>query len=222
MNCEHAIELIIASFVEPLSAADRESLDDHLVSCKSCSAAFVEYDELWQHLDEVAVPERLPGGLERLQRAMAMEFEITKPGILSRSRWIRVAAALMFVAIGGLLTVGLQSLFESKEQRNEPGYAGERFLFVMTETTEAPELSEQANAEIQAWFRDLIDQGVLEIDTAIGIGDAIGTPEEGPLLDGPIAGMVVIRANDKQHAQQIAQGSPMKKYGGSIEIRAVE
>ena len=86
---------------------------------------------------------------------------------------------------------------------SRPRIRGQRFLFVMTETTEGPELSAQANQEIQAWFADLIDQGVLEVETAVGNREPlIGAPPDGPLLSGPVSGMVVIRATNEQHARQ--------------------
>ena len=41
VNCEHAIELILDSLVEPLSAADQEALDRHLAECETCSGRVV-------------------------------------------------------------------------------------------------------------------------------------------------------------------------------------
>jgi hypothetical protein len=222
VNCERAIELILDSLVEPLAVEDREELDRHLAECESCQAQAATYESMQASLDGVAVPERSPHGLERLQAAVKAEFGDPEPVPVARPGWLRFAAAFALIALGAVLTVGLQDFIGEEAAEIVAEDTRMRFLFVMTETTEAPELSAQANEEIQAWFAGLVEQGILEVETAVGIGAAIGTPPNGPLLEGPVSGMVVIRAADAQEARRIAVTSPVIEYGGFIEIRSVE
>lgn len=222
MNCERAIELILDSLVEPLAAEDRQELDRHLAECKSCKAEAAAYDRMQESLASVAIPERSPHGLERLQDAVKAEFGDTVPESRARSGWLQIAAAFALMAIGAALTLGLQTYIGGEPDDIVAEDTRMRFLFVMTETTEDPRQSAQANQEIRAWFASLVNQGILETETAVRVGGTVGTPPDGPLLEGPIAGMVVIRAADAQEARRIAGSSPIIEYGGFIEIRSVE
>ena len=58
----------------------------------------------------------------------------------------------------------------------------------MTETREAPELAEQAQSEVQAWFAGLAEQGIMESGVGLSVGPPVGTPPDGTLLNGPVAG----------------------------------
>ncbi len=231
MSCERANDLIIDALVEPLSPEHLEELQQHIASCRACAAEAAGYRELWRQLETVAIPEAGPDGLDRLQKAVLDEFgdEIGSAGRGTRPPSVdrfavprRIAAAIVLVALGAALAIGLEGRFDRNERGETAIDDRARYLLVMTETQEAPELAAQAQSELQEWFAGLVEQGIMESGAGLSEGPPVGTPPDGTLLNGPVAGFIVIRAANDQEARRIAFNSPVIDYGGFIEIRAID
>ena len=231
MSCERAIELMIDALVEPLAPEHLEELRQHIADCQSCAAEVAGYRELWRQLETVAVPEAAPDGLERLQKAVHDEFGdesesagrgIRTPPVDRFAAPRRIAAAIVLVALGAALAIGLEGRFDRNEFDDTATDDRARYLLVMTETRETPELAAQAQSELQEWFVGLAEQGIMESGVGLSEGPPVGTPPGGTLLNGPVAGFIVIRAADDQEARRIAFESPVIDYGGFIEVRAID
>lgn len=220
MSCDRARELMFDALVEPLGEDEQRELDQHIASCDACAAEAEENEALWKNLETIAIPPPSPDGLERLQSAVKEEFGQSAPA--TNRSWYRAAAAIALVALGGILSFGLQNFLDDQPPAVDVEDDRARFLLIMTETTEGPELAQQANEEIGQWFADLAEQGILEPGSGVAVGPAVGVPPDGPLLQGPISGIVVIRAADIQEARRITITSPIITYGGFIEIRSVD
>jgi len=230
MSCERAIDLMIDALVEPLDKERLEELQQHVAGCEPCAAEMVDYQELWQRLETVAIPEPTPGGLERLRQDVRKEFgrEFTsaKPAIRPAfaahfGLMQRIAAAIVLIGVGAVLTIGLENYLGDAGVVETPTDDRTRYLLIMTETQEGPELAADVESEVQDWIAGLIEQNIMESGVAIGDAMAGATPPGGTLLNGPVSGFVVIRAADIQEARRIVFGSPILTYGGLIEIRAI-
>lgn len=227
MSCERTRELMIDALVETLDTARQQELQDHIEECDACAAEAAAYRKLWRSLDTVALPARRPDCLARLQQAVSDEFGDTASadGPVHPTQWTvlgwprRIAASIVLIGLGALLAIGVQDYLDggagpsatTADDRN-------RYLLIMTETTEPPEQAEQARAEFQGWIADLLEQGIME--DGLGLADAppVGTPPDGLLMDETVIGFIIIRAGSHQEARRIAVSSPMIDYGGFIEI----
>lgn len=229
MSCERAIELMIDALVEPLDKQRQEELDRHVAACDSCAAELAGYRVLWQRLETVAIPNLTPGALERLQKEVRNEFggelasagRETRPVVAAPAGWLRQAAAtVVLVGFGALLAGGLGHYFGSAD--SPPTDDRARYLVIMTETTEGPELAAQAKNEFREWIDGLIEQGIMESGFGLADRPPIGAPPDGTLLDAPVTGFIVIRAAGDREARRIVAASPLIRYGGFIEIRAID
>ena len=222
MSCDRARELMIDALVQPLAEAERLELQRHIEDCDDCAAEAEATRALWEELGDIAIPPPSADGLERLQAAVQSEFGESSPA-KSRSThpWLAAAAAVVLVAVGSLMTVGMQSVFDSPRS-TEADDNRARYLMIMTNTQEPPELDARVSEEIQQWFADLRIQGVLEAGSGMLLGESVTTPADGPLVQLKAAGAVVIRVRNQEEARQIVADSPIIKYGGSIEIRAID
>jgi len=231
MSCERAIDLMIDSLVEPLDQAQLDELQRHVAECESCAAELADYRTLWRQMETVAIPEQSLGALERLQTEVRKEFageyaaatrDARSPMAFTGSWMQRLAAAIALVGLGAILAIGARDFLGDAGPADETVDTRARYLFIMTETQEGPELAAQAQSEIQAWFAGLAEQGVIESGSGIAVGPPVGTPPDGTLFNGPVSGFMVIRAADSQEARRIAVSSPIIDYGGFIEIRAMD
>ena len=226
MSCERAKELMIDALVEPLGSEQARELEQHVATCDSCAKQMAGYQELWQQLETVAIPEPSAGGLERLQQAVREEFgdaggpraKAARPSGLPLIQ--RLAAAVALVAIGALLSFGLRDFTVDTGMREVDDR--QRYVFIMTATQETPDMSEAVQAEVDAWIGELLEQDVIETGFGIFEGTPVGTPRSGSLLNGPVSGFMIIRAADAQEARRIALDSPIITYGGLIEIREID
>ncbi len=231
MSCERARELMIDALVEPLDNAQLEELQQHVAGCESCAAEMADYQELWQRLETVAIPEPTPGGLERLQQEVQKEFggefasakPGTRPALAAPFGLMqRIAAAIVLIGVGAVLTIGLENYLGDVGIVETPTDDRARYLLIMTETQEGPELAAQVESEVQDWIAGLIEQGIME--SGMGLADVplVGGPTGITLLNGPVTGFIVIRAADNQEARRIAVASPVIDYGGFVEIHAID
>lgn len=219
MTLERAQELMLDALVQELGGDDLEELRAHLAAHEPSAEQAAKYDRLWANLESVAIPKLPDAAEDRLMTAVEKEFGSLKmhtEPTRRRTIW-QVAAALLLVAVGSMLTVGTQKLLDHSAATPTAGKS--RYMLIMTEMDEASRVSDQAQAEFSAWINDLVRRGVME--TGIGLADlpAVGTPPDGNLLDPTVSGVIVVLAEDAQEARQIAVSSPVITYGGFIEIR---
>lgn len=226
MSCERARELMIDALVEPHVASHGEELREHLATCDSCRAEAEALLRTWQNLETVAVPARSPDGESRLDAAVRDEFgtgittEVAAmPATLSPL--IRVAASLMLLGVGILLGASLMNFLQ--DEPGEPAAVDERnrYLLIMTETREPPEQIAEAQAAFDGWIDDLVSQGIMETGMGLADGPPGGIPPSGALMVEDVSGFIVIRAADAEEAIRIAVSSPVIRYGGRIEVRAI-
>jgi hypothetical protein len=231
MSCDRAKDLMIDALVEPLDKEQLHELQEHIAGCESCAAEMAEYQALWQQLENVAIPQPRSDGLERLQAAVREEFGSEFGSSRPKKHplfagplgfWQRVAAAIALIAIGAILSIGVDNYLRDTGPEVAVEDDRVRYLLIMTATQEGPELTAQAESEVQGWIAGLIEQGIME--SGLGISDALpgATPPSGTLLNGPVSGFIVIRAADIQEARRIVLASPVIDYGGLIEIRAID
>lgn len=241
MSCERARELIIDALIEPLDAERAAELREHVSRCDACAAEAATYEQLWEQLGSVATLGPRTDAPARLEAAVAAELagEVAgqtagpesagtardAPGAGSDNdggRWVallRKAATVIFlVGAGAALAVG----FEAWRRPAEPPLAqGNRYMLIMTRTLETPEMNAQVNREMGEWIGSLREQGIVESIEGLAQGPPIEAPAAGSLLDGNIAGFLIIRARDAAEARRIAAQSPSINYGGSVEVRAI-
>jgi hypothetical protein len=190
-----------------------------------------DYTKLWRQLETVAIPALTSDALDRLEAAARKEFpaeyaaarrEVRTPLRMPWGVLQRLAAAIVFIAVGATLAIGLKDYLGDAGPGDVTADTRSRYLFIMTATQEAPEQTVQMQSEVQEWFAGLVEQGIMESGIRIPDGPPVGTPPDGTLLNGPVVGFMVIRAADHQEARRIAVSSPIIDYGGFIEIRAMD
>lgn len=226
MTCERARELMIDALVESHVASHREELRAHLATCESCAAEAEALRRIWQNLETVAVPPRSSDGESRLDAAVRDEFGTgitteVAPTPATRGPLFGLAASLLLVGVGVLLGAGIMKLIGGDAGEQAAVDDRNRYLLVMTETREPPEQAAEAQAAFDAWIADLRSQGIME--SGLGLADvpAVAVPDEGILMFERVSGFIIIRAADDEEARRIAASSPVTRYGGLIEIRAL-
>lgn len=226
MTCERAKELLIDSLVETLDDDRLAELKEHLAGCESCAEEAAGYEHLWRCLDTVAVPQRRADSESRLQESVRREFGIEIGAAPATSTatgrpwpgW-KIAASLSLIALGSVLTIGLQNYFDT----DDPGTDDRgRYLLIMTDSQETPAMADQVRQEFQAWVAELIDQGIMETGIGLAAGPPTGIPPQGPLMDDAVSGFIVIRAADAQEALRISLSSPLLDYGGLVDVRELD
>jgi hypothetical protein len=116
MMCDHAKELIAASWLRELNAPDEAGLKQHLTGCAECSAEMTALTAMWDRLGDLPSPEP--------SRALDVRFEATLQSLIAESapkpaarQWkladlwprnfvwqIAIAAACLVIGLGtGLL-----------------------------------------------------------------------------------------------------------------------
>ena len=78
MMCDHAKELIAASWLRELSTLDEVSLKQHLADCAECSAEMVGLSAMWDRLGDLPAPEP--------SRALDVRWEATLESVLKKEQ----------------------------------------------------------------------------------------------------------------------------------------
>jgi len=221
MNCEQARRWIIDDLVEPLDDERREQLRLHLAECPACAAEAAEYVALWDDLSAAAVEPtddapRDPTPERRERDGDAGKFEPEDRAWMPLLR--KAATAVLLIGLGAVLGSAARSLWQPEEVAPAQG---NRYLLIMTRSAPPAELAEQARQEIDEWFDQLSADGVVE--TGFGFPDEslVGTPPDGPWIPPNISGIMIIRASSPEEARRITAASPIIRYGGFIELHAI-
>jgi len=239
MNCEEFRNALAAELdFEPASRAEAAA---HAESCAACRA-FAE------------AAARLRGDLE-LEREVITRGEAgeadgsgarTTVRLAAAGRWRRVAAALLWLAVGAGIgafaaTRGMTRSAAPAPPTAEPRDDSPRYFLAMLERFSKPlappptapasaDTEERIVGEYVAWARSMQERGILvdadrlsdESYAYLHVRDGKVEVED-DLLDGGshLGGYFLVRAKDLDAAIELARQSPHLKYGGEIEIRAV-
>jgi hypothetical protein len=211
MKCEHAIDLIIDSLLDALDEKQRNDLDVHVQSCKTCAAEAERIGALWR-------------GLGQLGLSPAAGQAAGGPGRrMATARWndrygpfLRAAAGVALVLLGG---AGGYLLRGDGSPPRLPTMGASTFLFLVR--GEEP----QGPVTGQAWAASLAREGHL-----VGANKLMDEPgrwisasaagETRTRSD--VSGYFVVSAAGYDEAIEIALASPHIKYGGTFEIRQVD
>ena len=218
MKCEVAIDLIADSLMDELGARDSEQLQHHLASCSSCAEEAARMRNLWNAMGQLDSATANPAASVEFGRLLERRL---------RSRWwshAKIAAAVV-----GLLAAGAAlGRFVPGGEPNE-GVAPETAEFMLLIRGNEPNriLPEaQLTQEYRAWAEQLAGNGTLVAAEKL-------VDDEGRWLNAAetqledrepsiVGGFFIIRASGYEEAVDIAGQSPHIRYGGTIEVRAVD
>jgi hypothetical protein len=170
--------------------------------------------------------DRLPPGLLQKLRAWpalseAPELEDRVVAALRRRRqlgrqprgmpWQLAAAALILVAAGSFLA-GRRSLEPADRSEDR-----QRFVLLLRESDRAPRSAAPASmvARYTRWATAQRAAGALELGEKLGAEGATRSEDW-------ISGLFIVRARDREEAEQIARTSPHHERGQPIEVRAID
>ena len=136
-----------------------------------------------------------------------------------------VAALLAALLLGGLAGYTLPP-----RSRWEPAAQGTTFLLLLHEsaspnTKYTPEQMRSIVGEYRDWAQRLDADKRLVSAEKLRIEARWLAPDGSPLVANPsetVSGFFLLRARDYDEALQLARTSPHLKYGGTIEVRAIE
>jgi len=81
MMCDHAKELIAASWLRELNAADEAGLKQHLAECAECGAEMTALTAIWLRLGDLPAPEP--------SRALDMRWQATMEPLFAPNEGLR-------------------------------------------------------------------------------------------------------------------------------------
>ncbi len=217
MKCDVATDLIIDSLMDDLGADESEQFREHLASCKGCAEEATRMRALWRSMGQLgAIPVDPAASVEfgrRLERR-------------TRRRWTtaRIAAAMVGLLVTGAV-LGRFTVGGGADGSGEP--ATPEFLLLIRGNEPNQLLPEaQLTQEYRAWAEELAGSGALVaaeklIDDEGRWLDAAERPAD-DLQSSVVGGFFLIRAAGYDEAVAIARLSPHIRYGGTIEVRAID
>jgi len=251
MNCDQFREALAADLdFEP---ARRDEAVAHAAGCAACRALADAAEWLRRDLElerEVvataadAVEGEAPARHFDLVLAAWRSAAAEASGDRGARRWRRVAAALLWMAIGaagGGFAVNRWAPPRAALPVSEPVDDSPRFFLAMLERFSkslAPPPTAPASADTEerivgeyvAWARSMHERGILvdadrlsdESYAYLHVRGGKIVVEDDLLDSGShLGGFFLVRAKDLDAAIALARESPHLKYGGEIEIRAV-
>ena len=202
-------------------------IERHLLDCAECRAELASEHTLWQRLGALPTPRPRPGTQDRIAEALgnAAHNAIQERSTMKVS-WL--AAALL----AGILLGGAAGLTIKPKPEVIPDVAaGPTYLLLLHESTRehqdvTPAQLDSIVGEYRNWARRL--QNEQKLVGAEKLSDEAGRwldPAGTLTLSDPdehVSGYFVIRAQNYDDAVAIARASPHLKYGGTIEVRAIQ
>jgi len=219
MNCETARDLVVDALIEAPDEVVVRELDAHLRACAACAEEAAHLRHLWEDMG------RLPNPVPRLDAPVRFGRRLAP---LRSSPWrtaLRGAAAAALVAVGAV--AGHFVPGERGVSRASAIVPDSEFVLLIRGEPRVPAGSEaRLVTEYTQWARGLADQGRLTTaEKLVDTGGAwVGEPPRPSkdLARAPIGGFFVLRARNLQDAVALARGHPHVRYGGMIEVRAVD
>ncbi|MGH7469923.1 MAG: YciI family protein [Longimicrobiales bacterium] len=220
-ECRTAREAVLDALVA--GAQPPAEVQRHLRACVTCRTEQNDVSQLWRDLGRITVPEpALPAAQEIWQWAQSQ----SAPGKVPMRKTHLIAALLASLLMGGVAGYAVQP-------RAQPALPSDgMFLLLLHEAPPSgprPYTAEQLNAiigEYRDWANTLRSDG--RLISAEKLRDDAGrwlAPEgaTAPVVSADVvSGYFVIRARDYEEALTLARHSPHLKYGGTIEVRAIE
>lgn len=238
-DCDRARRAIADSLLNPGVEPDEPALAAHLAGCAACRAERKEYVALWALFGEIPSPAPDARARERFNRTLAAYAAGRERASPTRAaagpRWassrLAIAAAVLIAALAGYGTASWAA------RRSLPVTASatdtsSHFLLLLHENEsmhvpDTPEAQAGLVAEYRAWAQGLSARGELVVAEKLSDERSpwLGTVADGSTSDRSgdhVSGFFVIRAPDLAAARRIAEECPHLRYGGRIELRAIE
>lgn len=202
-------------------------IEEHVAACAECRLELAAARAVWQRLGELPTPRPRPGAQERIAQALATAAHNTKQErVTMKVSWL-AAALLAGVMLGGAAGMTIRKTPDG----NSEGAAGPTFLLLLHESTRehqdvTPAQMDSIVGEYRAWALRLRNEqklvGAEKLQDEAGRWlDPAGTLTVAD-SDEHVSGYFVIRAQNYDDAVAIARASPHLKYGGTIEVRAIQ
>jgi hypothetical protein len=247
MNCDQASTHLVDAITGNLPDAVAHDLRVHLDGCQTCRADELELRALWSDLGRLPLPEPRVDAASRFATALshtvpddaAPVLPPAAPASLHRTGRNRVRRLAVPAALAAAILTGVVLGRALAASGDQPGPVGSdprsQFLLLLHERPAtraiAPEELPGVVAEYAAWARELQREGVLVAAEKLtdepgrwilrgpdGIQARTGTASAA----GGIGGYFVIAADSYDDAVRIARECPHLRYGGEIEVRAIE
>lgn len=190
-----------------------------------------EYERIWHALDDLSPEPISPAALDRIQHSLdALVPTLNEMrGTMTVTRKVFAAAAGVALLIGGVAGFSVASA-RSPQPTGEASHAaarslnGEGYLLLVHDTEGTERAVREAGmpaivAEYAAWAGGLASQGKLV--SAEKLRDTAAWVGRDPSSASPVSGFFLIRADTPEEALKIARESPHARYGGVVEVRAI-
>lgn len=215
MKCENAIELVLDALFDSLDTESARRLDEHLLSCSSCSEEAAELRRLWNDLGRLRAPAAPKEAAVRFGRSLS-----TSKNALGRPALAAAAAVLLLIA-----GAALGRLLPFPEATDSVGVmtpdARQFLLLIRGEEPERRAPEAQLVREYSEWAGELAAAGRLIAAEKLADDRGRWVRGSGASAD-VISGFFLITAEDYDAAESIARASPHVGYGGIIEVRVVD
>jgi hypothetical protein len=226
-KCRTAREAALAALVTRAELAPEAAR--HVAECAACRAELSDLKHLWQDLGRLPAP---TVAIPDAERVWLLARSQPEPGRIHMRRTNFIAALFACLLAGGLTGYVLKPAAPAEPaQAAAPASAGNMFLLLLHE---APELNQQFTAdqmtgivkEYTAWAGRLSSENRLVSAEKLRDDKGRWLAPSGPLTPAQgndmVSGFFLIRARDYDEALELARQSPHLKYGGTIEVRAIE
>jgi hypothetical protein len=201
-------------------------VEQHVLECADCRAEIASARALWQQLGALPAPRPQPGAQERIAQALQnAAHHARQERSPMKVSWL-AAALLAGVVLGGAAGLTIKPKSEVAAVA-----AGPTFLLLLHESTREHQDVTAAQmdsivGEYRNWARRLENEqklvGAEKLRDEAGRWlDPAGTLKLSE-PDEHVSGYFVIRAQNYDDAVAIARSSPHLKYGGTIEVRAIQ
>jgi hypothetical protein len=213
---EAALDTLISGTDMPAAARQ------HASGCAQCRAELEQLSILWRDLGRLPVrPVTVPDAQTVWQLATTTKWNARIP-----MRRTQLIAAL----IGCLLLGAVGGYALQRGTTAQPASSGSTFLLLLHEsaTSDSKYTPEQMRS-IVGEYRDWAQR--LDAEKRLVSAEKLGTDSRWLAPDGSqlaidqaeiVSGFFLLRARDYDEALQLARSSPHLKYGGTIEVRAIE
>lgn len=225
MRCEEVREHLVDARVA--RAPLPPELHEHLRECAACRAEDAALADLWTALDDAVRLRPARDATEALVARARGEMEQSKRRTTMRNRTLLAAGFLLTTLAGAALGLVLGG-DDGSADAGPVASAERQFLLLLHEEPSAgpappPEQIAAVVAEYRDWAMSLRAEGRLVSAEKLA-HDGGRWLEEAPAgnRDDVVSGYFVVHARDYNDALRIARSSPHLRYGGRIEVRAIE
>lgn len=224
MDCNEVRARIVDATVtrQPLSPEDLR----HVGGCSSCQAEAADLAELWDSLGVAVRMPPEPAVLDTLLARARPQVERIRRRETRRTRALLAAGFVLTALVGAL---GGFAFGRGDDPTGAAAASGERqFLLLLHEapSAETPRSVGETMAivdEYRRWAARLDDNGrLVAAEKLANDGGRWLTDEASPPPRDVVTGYFVVRARDYEDALRVARSGPHLRYGGRIEVRAIE